>query len=157
MPVSIHEEFALSESPESFRRQLIGVWRCVSYKVTASGGTPLYPYGEQPDGLLMYDRSGYMSVQIMKPERPKTHRPGVESDEDLRATYNGYIAYFGKYSISPDSKSVIHHVGGSLQTWILGSDQVRLALLEGDRLVLSADLTSGIKTRLHEITWERVA
>jgi Lipocalin-like domain len=96
-----------------------------------------------------------MSAQIMNPDRPKYESIGKESEIDLRKLYNGYISYFGKFSLSESGKTVIHHVEGSLQTWILGTDQERQLKLEGNKLTLSAELTSGLKKRLHEIIWEK--
>ncbi|MBC8042857.1 MAG: lipocalin-like domain-containing protein [Rhizobacter sp.] len=139
------------------REKLVGAWKLVSYAVRVLSGETLHPYSESPVGLLIYDASGMMSAQIMNPDRAKHEGPGKETANELRAAYNGYIAYFGKFSIEPSGEAVTHHVEGSLHTWILHTDQVRFLSVKNEQLVLSADLKSGLKTRRHEITWERVS
>jgi hypothetical protein len=144
------------ETPAAIRSKLIGAWQLVSYHVCTPSGETHYPYGEKPVGLLLYTDTGYMSAQIMKPERARQHRPGTESADELKSSFNGYIAYFGTYTVSDDSKIVTHHVEGSLHTWILQTAQERFINLNGTKLVLSTELQIGLKTRRHEITWERV-
>ena len=51
--------------------QLVGAWRLVSVETTRSNGEVIYPfYGRHPEGLLVYDRSGWMSVQIVSDPPP---------------------------------------------------------------------------------------
>jgi hypothetical protein len=144
------------DTPASMKSRLVGAWKLVSYCVRTAGSDIHFPYGEEPVGLLLYTDTGYMSAQIMKPERARQHRPGTETIEELKSSYNGYIAYFGTYTVSEDSKSVTHHVEGSLHTWILQTEQKRFINLNGTTLILTAEVKSGLKTRLHEITWKRV-
>src|SRR5260221_1333512 len=45
---------------------LVGTWRLVSIETLRSNGEVIYPfYGKHPEGLLIYDPSGWMSVQIV--------------------------------------------------------------------------------------------
>ena len=49
------------------REQLIGAWRLVSIETVRPYSEVIYPfYGKHPQGLIMYDRSGWMSVQIRR-------------------------------------------------------------------------------------------
>lgn len=46
--------------------ELVGSWKLVSYEDREVSGTPVYPYGRAPAGLLVYDATGHMGVQMMK-------------------------------------------------------------------------------------------
>ena len=48
------------------KEQLVGAWRLVSIETIRSNGEVIFPfYGKHPEGILMYDGSGWMSVQIV--------------------------------------------------------------------------------------------
>ncbi len=50
---------------------VVGTWKLISAKADNSKGDVIYPYGENPFGVLMYDTSGYMSVLIIRIGRSK--------------------------------------------------------------------------------------
>src|SRR5215469_5869658 len=64
--------------------RLIGTWRLVRVETIRPNGDVIYPfYGEHPEGLLIYDRSGWMSVQIVSDPKPTT--PSTDSREKFLA------------------------------------------------------------------------
>jgi hypothetical protein len=118
---------------------LVGTWRLVSYEDKPPSGPSLYPYGQEPKGILMYDDSGHMSIQIMRMPHPK-----VASGDDSRVTpeeklalYDAYVAYFGRYTVDSDKGIVIHHVEGDLADVFIGNDEERPFVLRGDRLIIA--------------------
>ena len=55
---------------------LAGAWRLVSVETIRPGGEIIYPfYGKHPAGLLIYDRSGWMSVEIVSDPAPTVPTP----------------------------------------------------------------------------------
>jgi Lipocalin-like domain len=53
----------------SVREKFVGAWRLVSIETIRPNGGVIYPfYGMYPEGLIVYDRDGWMSV------RPTPHR-----------------------------------------------------------------------------------
>jgi len=57
---------AQTKAPAPASDQLIGAWRLVSIETIRPNGEVIYPYyGKHPQGLVMYDRNGSMSVQIV--------------------------------------------------------------------------------------------
>ena len=54
------------------RTEVLGAWELVSYTAqdTHSEGPITYPLGPDALGLIMYTADGYMSAQIMRPDRP---------------------------------------------------------------------------------------
>src|SRR6476660_8843384 len=62
----------------SLSERLVGAWRLISVETKRSNGEVIYPfYGKHPEGLLIYDRSGWMSVQIVSD--PKPDLPNIDS------------------------------------------------------------------------------
>jgi hypothetical protein len=118
---------------------LVGTWKIVSYEDRNAADVVVYPYGETPAGLLIYDSTGHMAVQLMK-----TPPPDVASDDWDRFTvqekvamYDGYVAYFGRYEVDLARKVVTHLPEGDLSRVYIGRREDRHYDLTGDRLVLS--------------------
>jgi hypothetical protein len=60
-----------AEPSLSLSDNLVGAWRLVSIETRRANGEVIYPfYGKHPEGLLIYDRSGWMSVQIVSDPKP---------------------------------------------------------------------------------------
>src|SRR5437763_5915326 len=52
------------------RDQLIGAWKLLSYEERPVDGSPsFYPMNEKPMGIIMYTPDGFMTAQLMKPDR----------------------------------------------------------------------------------------
>ena len=99
---------------------LIGSWKLVSYEDRDSSGASVYPYSKAPAGLLIYDATGHMAIQIMT-----TPPPDVASDDwnlftvkEKVALYDAYTAYFGRYDGRSRSLASVHWQtrGASLST-----------------------------------------
>jgi hypothetical protein len=131
----------------------VGNWRLVAYETVDGSGRRSNPYGKAV-GRLTYDDHGNMSGQVMRPDRARVEL-GEGNAQQVRAAYTGYIAYFGTYEVDPGGAQVVHHVEGSLNPAWVGGDQVRGMRFEGDRLVLTAQVTKGGQIVTHTLTWER--
>lgn len=110
----------------SLQEQMIGTWRLVSRTVRQADGSESFDskYGPHPVGYISYDRTGYMSVQFMRPDRPKD------------VTLDGYEAYFGRYSVDEQKKTVTHHIEGHMLPDRVGQDFLRGIEVKGDELTL---------------------
>jgi hypothetical protein len=110
----------------SLQDQMIGIWKLDSRSIKKPDGTvtPDPAYGTDPVGYIAYDRTGYMSVQFMRRNRPKGG--GID----------GYTAYFGRFTVDEQTKKVTHHVEGNVNPDGVGQDNVREVVLEGDKLML---------------------
>jgi hypothetical protein len=117
---------------------LVGTWRLVSYE-DRSDGTTEYPYGTNPAGLLIYDATGHMAIQIMK-----TPPPRVASGDEYKvavqekaALLDGYVAYFGTYTVDWVKRVVTVVAQGDLYSVYIGREEQRPFDLNGDRLTLT--------------------
>ena len=59
------------------------------------------------------------------------------TDTEARAALEGYVAYFGTYTMDSAKNTVVHHIDGALFPNFVGGDQVRNYKFENGRLVLS--------------------
>ncbi len=136
-----------------------GTWRLERYEHRRADGSLCLPLGENARGLLLYTPDGYMSGQIMRPERPQFQGGALSggSAAEIRAALLGYVAYFGTYAVDEKAGTVTHEVVGSWYPNFVGSRQVRHYEFEGpDRLLLrTPPRASGKETRTGLLVWER--
>lgn len=132
--------------------KLIGTWKLVSWKSRRADGSTDYPMGESPVGLLMYDSSGNMSLQIMDDFRPVFSR-GYEktSLDELKEVYKTYAAMFGHYSVDPASRTLSIEVLGITNPNYMSTTLTRYYQLKGDSLVLAFD-PKGMNSTI----WKRI-
>ena len=142
------------------RERLIGAWSLVDVVEEPLDGSPQrWPHGERPIGLILYTPDGYMSAQIMTRDRGAIRSPDWSdlSDEDYAEEARGYFAYSGSYEVDEPAGTVTHSVQVALFPGWVGSEQVRVAKLDGDALVLStaSPVLSGEKLVTTRLSWMR--
>ena len=100
-----------------------------------------------------------MSAMLRKPDRPPfaSHDLRRGTDTEVRAAFDGFIAYFGTYTIDAVQGTITHHVrAASYPNWV-GKDQVRYYKFDGTRLVLSTPpIQIGGRSLTTVLVWERV-
>ena len=130
--------------------ELFGVWQLVSLDAIKPNGEATTGWlGAKPTGLLVYDRSGYMSVQIMSGPRDSSGQ-----DQEKHASY---YAYFGTFEIDAEAQTTVHRVQGSLLPDEIGVDYTQNLALSQDQLILltARHLVDG-EERRNRIVWRRV-
>ena len=132
------------------RESFVGTWLLVSQHNLHADGRREPSRGENPAGILIYDGSGNMAVQLMRTDA----RAGEFTDvADLRTALEGYLAYFGRYSVDEAQRIVRHYVrGASYPAW-RDTTLVRRYTFEEDTLTLEAASPAGDGTRV--LVWRR--
>jgi hypothetical protein len=126
---------------------LLGTCRLVSLHDNLDG-TLDKPFGDNPQGYLVYTPDGHVFVQYAT--RAKRRWP---SPEVLELPYRefrnalGFGAYCGTFEVR-DSQLVHHVEFGVVQQWS-GVVEARSVVLDGDRLVLGTP-------RGAQLEWQRV-
>jgi hypothetical protein len=137
--------------------ELYGTWRLVSWKRTiVSTGETSDVFGKAPQGYIMYGRDGRM-LCIITDKRPNVPDVTKMTDKDRVELYKTIIAYGGTYAF--DGKTLKIKVDISWNESWNGTEQVRTAKFERNKLILSAEPTVGSldgKLRVLEVVWERV-
>lgn len=130
---------------DEVRRALLGSWTLMSWEEIRADGSIDYPLGADARGLLMYDDSGRVSVQLVRP-----HKAGFASDDwcqarpgEMASAWPNYVGYFGTFRIDVEDNAVIHEIEGGWFPNLEGTDQLRRFQLRGDRLDLDADTAWG--------------
>ena len=126
-------------------RRFFGAWRYIG---SMADGKPRPDRGESPRGLIHYDPSGHMSVQVA-PDRKRNKAGSEPTPEEAKAALAGYIAYFGTYTVDERAGTVTHHRLGSVQPGD-PPEVVRGYEFAGDRLILRPVGTTA------EVIWERI-
>jgi Lipocalin-like domain len=140
------------------KKDLVGSWQLESWTIGYSDREDFsYPFGENPQGLLIYSEDGWMSAAINGRDRapfPADISPRSVPQEAVFAAYNSYFHYAGRYRII--DADVVHYVSQSLNPNFPGTEQLRHAELDGSTLVLSGKDQAGEVTRFHSLVWHRV-
>ena len=137
----------------------VGSWKLVSVESRDTEGKPIYPYGVNPAGMIVYDSRGNMSVQIMDPNCPRFVSQDQHSGsfEEIKLAFEGYTAYYGTYEINENDGIVIHQVTGSMYPNRIGKDQIRFFKLNGDELTLTTPpIAYRGSQRISTLKWKRM-
>lgn len=151
-------------NPDSGHEKLFGTWRLVSYE-NVENGRKIYRYGQKPLGLFIYTADGHVAIQIANAANPACVAPvptvfasderiRAESQlpectpEQLRQLVDGYVAYWGTYSVDESAGVLIHHVESDFKGGTIGTDQRRPFRLEGDRLVIGGPSNTRVLERV---------
>ena len=138
--------------------ELVGSWKLVSFHSQDSSGRTAYPFGKDAQGRLIYEPDGRMAVQLMNPNRPgfTSDDPLVTSEDEVRAAFGGYTAYYGTYSVNPDEQIIVHHIEAALLPNWVGTDQRRHFEFDGKILTLKGPLLLGGVQGVVSLVWERL-
>ncbi len=122
----------------------VGTWKLFSWEFAQPDGTIEYPYSKDVIGYLIYTADGYMSAEIMDPNRQQSDPSfpveiaAVQTlpDRDRARAYSTYLSYCGTYTV--EGNTVIHHVkAGLIPSWT-GSEQARNFKFDHGRLIIEA-------------------
>jgi hypothetical protein len=140
------------------KNNFVGVWKLVASEFERADGVKTYPYGEGTIGMLIYDEHGYMSVHIMRPDRPIFASGDIRNGTqgEIKTAFNGYLAYFGRFDFNENEGTVTHHIQGShFPNWV-GQDQKRSFEFSDNRLIIKTQPIPAAGTVVTGILiWER--
>jgi hypothetical protein len=121
---------------------LHGAWRYVD---ATMDGKSTRPNGK---GIIYYAPTGEMTCQV-SPGSTVAKAAAKPTPDEALAALDGYIAYFGTFSIDERAQTVTHHRLGSVQPGDT-ADLVRKFTIDGDKLILNPPGTS------YEVHWKRL-
>lgn len=136
-------------------KDFAGSWNLVSYHNESDDGTVNQPFGKKPKGMIYYDSTGHMGVNLM-PEGRKQFTSGdmFRATEEEAMDAIRYISYSGSYEVLEDR--VIHRIEVSLFPNWIGKNQERFFEIEGDLLTLSTKpMNFDGKKVVSRLVWKR--
>jgi Lipocalin-like domain len=105
--------------------RIVGTWRLTMTRAKNDAGQPMHaPYGPNPMGIVVFGADGRMMAVLCD------GRTSMPNDEPFRE----YMSYCGNYRF--DGSTLVTRVDASSDPDRVGSDQVRRARFEDERLVL---------------------
>ena len=124
---------AFAQATKTEKERLVGSWAEVS--ITAGGGgSEAQPFGPNPNGMMMVDASGHISLITLRSDLPKfqsNNRITGTADEN-KAIVQGSIAYFGTYVVDEATHEITITIKGSTFPNFDGTIQRRLLSFRGD-------------------------
>jgi hypothetical protein len=146
---------------EKTAKKLVGAWRLVS----AEGTDATFHFAfDHPTGIIMYDRSGWMAVQVDVKgfRKPFANGPASGTVDEKAVAFDNYVAYYGTYTLDLKAQTITHHLeDASAPNW-RGVNNVRWFEFQGkDRLLLipREDGKGGVidrKNATYKLLWERI-
>jgi hypothetical protein len=140
--------------------QLLGSWELVAYTLEPDSGHAYHPLGEDATGSLVYTPQRWMSVNIMRPRRPKwaSPVPAAGTQAETAEAAAGYLAYAGRFTVDEAASVVEHLVTTSLFPNWIGETHRRIVDLSGDDLLLEAAAISDAtgNTAAPRLHWRRI-
>src|ERR1035441_2970749 len=128
--------FSAESRPDNAGKKLIGSWLLVS--VEGTDATFHFAY-DHPTGIITYDQSGWMAVQIdvKGARKPFVNGPALGTGEEKAAAFDNYIALHGTYSLDLKARTITHHLEDASPPNWRGINNVRWFEFQGnDRLLL---------------------
>src|SRR5580698_8044070 len=116
---------------DNVAQKLVGAWRLVSVE----GSDPTFHFAfDHPTGVIIYDRSGWMSVQIdvKGTRKPFANGPVGGTDEEKAYAFDNYFAYYGAYTLDLKAQTVTHHLQDASRPNSRGVQNVRWFEFQGN-------------------------
>jgi hypothetical protein len=153
--------FSAEPGQDEVGKKLVGAWRLVSVEGTSA--TFHFAY-DHPTGIIIYDRSGWMAVQIdvKGARKPFVNGLAFGTAEEKVAAFDNYAAYYGTYTLDLKAQTITHHLQDASPPNWRGVNNVRWFEFQGnDRLLLipREDGKGGVNDRknaTYKLLWERV-
>jgi hypothetical protein len=138
------------------KKQLVGTWSLVSTDNTKPDGSKVDVYGQNPKGILTFDKTGHYTLIIVRADLPKFAGSASNQGtaEENKAVLSGMIASFGTYSLGDDG-TVTSRIDGSSFPNLAGAEQKRIisSLTRRELKYTNPATATGTKA---ETTWKRV-
>jgi hypothetical protein len=151
--------YGQNDKKETLQKQLMGTWTLVSVDNIYPDSSRVHPYGENPQGLLVFDEKGNYAIQILKAARPKVASGDKNkcTPEEYAALVQGSNAHFGKYVVDETSKSIVFKIANaSFPNWE-GTEQKRAYTYVDDVFkYVVTNTTQGGQSVIAEVTWRKM-
>lgn len=139
-------------------KRFVGSWKLTRSEMWA-GDEVFFPLGKDCQGFLSINDNGTLSGQLMNPARPMFLSDDIlgGTDNEIRAAYQGYVAYWGEVAVDAEAGTIRTRVLGSLYPNWIGQSQERFFTFEGSQLILKTPpiLAKGVSV-VGVLVWERM-
>lgn len=140
--------------------RLLGSWNLLSFEFVREDGESSHPYGERPQGQLLYTPQGRMGVHIQRRGRLVAHDDDwtAATPAEIDTAFRGFVGYAGAFTVDEAAGCVYHDV--ELASWMNqeGTRQVRFYEFtpEGLLILRAAPRRLGGQLQTTRLVWERI-
>lgn len=147
------------KSTKALAEQVIGTWELISVANIYPDGSRVHPYGNDPQGMLIFQVNGNYALQILKTGRPKIlsgDKNNCTSEENAMMV-QGSNSHFGKYSFEEDAQTITFNIAhASFPNWE-GTVQKRSYIYTGNEIkYVVTHTTQGGLAVVAEVAWRRL-
>lgn len=138
---------------------LVGVWKLESCEGRSAGGQMFAPYGERPQGKLIYTAQGHISVILANSTRRHFASEDISkaASEEVVAAFESFDAYSGRWTFDEAAAIVTHRIeAGRIPNWV-GREHRRWVHMHEELLTLTTDeFSMGGDSWRVSVSWSRV-
>jgi len=141
---------------KTIKEQLVGTWLVATVDNIRPDGSRLQSLGPNPKGIMMFDANGWFSFQLAQPGRPKFASDNrlQGTAEENKATVQGSLSYYGKYSIDEADRVLHLYIESSSWPNFDGIDNERIITSLSDDELKWYSPAGSIGTTA-EVVWKR--
>ncbi len=148
----------MNEVCESIGNKIYGTWKLMKFVYKDQLNKEEKYFGQSPEGILIYERSGFMSVHIAQEDRPNFETDSFDggTEQDKARAFSTFFSYYGRFVEEAPGKLAHTIVGSLFPNWI-GQVQIRYGRLENDLLYLTTPPIASMEGyNVFEIVWKKV-
>jgi hypothetical protein len=102
----LRQDFPTASPPAGPAKILVGSWQLIKAEYSAEQKKHR---GEKPHGMIVYDKNGYMSVQLTPGKDYECPEQYPLTPEEFYDVFLGFFSYYGTYTVDWENKLVLHH------------------------------------------------
>jgi lipocalin-like protein len=137
---------ALAQAPATLKEQLIGTWIHVISEVTSPDGKKSLPFGETPNGILIFAPTGHFAQIHIASDVPKFASSNrlMGTPEEYTAVNQKSLSIFGTYAVDEGKRTVTFKITSSTFPNMAGEAQTRaIETLTADEFKNSTAVAGG--------------
>jgi hypothetical protein len=118
---------ALAQSSGTLKDQLAGTWIHVISEITAPDGKKSLPFGETPNGILIFAPSGHFAQIHIASDVPKfaSNNRLKGTPEEYTAVSQRSLSIFGTYTVDEEKRTVTFKITSATFPNMAGEVQTR--------------------------------
>jgi hypothetical protein len=119
---------ALAQSSTALKDQLVGTWIQVTTEVTSPDGKKSLPFGDSPNGILIFAPTGHFAQIHIASDVPKFASSNrlMGTPDEYKAVNQKSLSIFGTYSVDEEKKTVTFKITSSTFPNMAGEAQTRV-------------------------------
>jgi hypothetical protein len=137
---------SLAQSSRALKDQLIGTWIHVITEVAAPDGKKSLPFGDAPNGILIFAPTGHFAQIHIAGDVPRFASSNrlLGTPDEYKAVGQKGLSIFGTYAVDEEKRTVTFNIAASSFPNMAGETQTRvIETLTGDEFKNSTAVAGG--------------